>query len=344
MTTDEIYISRCIELAKKAEGETFPNPVVGAVIVHNGKIIGEGYHEKAGEPHAEINAIRSVRNPLLLPESEIYVSLEPCSHFGRTPPCALALKEIGFRRVIVGTQDSHDKVQGKGIKTLREAGIEVTAGVLANGCRELNRRFFTFHEKKRPYIVLKWAESADAFMDKNFQPTQIGNSLSKQLVHQLRSREHGILVGTQTALRDNPLLTVRDISGRNPIRILIDMDLKVPKDFKIFNSDAPTVIINKIRNGTHNHLTFIKICMENFLESLLEKLHEIQLHSVFIEGGRFTLQQFIDAGLWDEAILIRNKNLQLHHGTRAPDFPFEPVRRDIFRDNCIDFYRKSIGI
>ena len=219
--TDEFYLRRCIELAKKAAGDTYPNPLVGSVIVHNGKIIGEGYHEKAGEPHAEINAINSVKDSSVLPESTIYVSLEPCSHFGKTPPCALKLKEIGFKTVVIGTLDSHEKVNGKGKQILEDAGIKVVSGVLEKECRDLNKRFFTFHQKKRPYIILKWAQSADGFMDKNFQPYPISNDIVNQYTHQLRAEEHAILVGTQTALRDNPSLTVRNVSGKNPIRILI---------------------------------------------------------------------------------------------------------------------------
>lgn len=197
--TDKTFIKRCIELAKKAEGKTYPNPLVGSIIVHNGKIIGEGYHEKEGENHAEINAINSVENIHLLKDSTIYVTLEPCSHFGKTPPCANKIVEIGFKKVVIGTLDSHKKVNGKGKELLENAGIEVVSGVLEEDCKDLNKRFFTFHQKKRPFIILKWAESADGFLDKDFKPTQIGNPLTKQFVHTLRSEEHAILVGTNTA-------------------------------------------------------------------------------------------------------------------------------------------------
>lgn len=242
--TDEFYIKRCIELAKKAAGNTYPNPLVGSVIVHKGKIIGEGYHKKAGEPHAEINAINSVKDSSVLPESTIYVSLEPCAHFGKTPPCALKLREIGFKSVVIGTLDSHEKVNGKGKQILEDAGIKVVSGVLEKECKDLNKRFFTFHKKKRPYIILKWAQSADGFMDKNFQPYPVSNDIANQFTHHLRADEHAILVGTQTALRDNPSLTVRNVSGKNPVRILIDFDLKVPSDFNIYNREAETLIFN----------------------------------------------------------------------------------------------------
>lgn len=337
----EFYINRCIELAKKATGKTYPNPLVGAVIVHEGKIIGEGFHQKAGENHAEINAINSVENPELLPESTIYVSLEPCAHFGKTPPCSLKLKEIGFKKVIIGAMDSHDKVNGKGKKILMDAGIETISGILEEECRELNKRFFTFHEKKRPYILLKWAESNDGFIDKDFKPTKISNELASQFVHQIRSEEHAILVGTQTAMNDNPSLTTRLIEGRNPVRILIDFDLKVPRDFKIYNNEAPTLVFNQEKEGDEGNVKFIKISKENFLEDLLQKLYENQIQSFLVEGGSRTLQTFIDANLWDETIIIKNKNLTLENGTKAPKFDGKLVEEKYFRENKLSFYKNK---
>lgn len=337
----EIFIRRCLELAKIAEGNTYPNPMVGSVIVHNGKIIGEGYHQKAGEPHAEINAINSVKNPELLKESTIYVSLEPCAHFGKTPPCAVKLKEIGFKEVIIGTLDSHEKVNGKGKQILENAGIKVVTGILEKECRELNKRFFTYHQKKRPYIILKWAQSGDGFLDQNFKPYQIGNTLSKQFVHQFRANEQAILVGTQTALADNPSLTTRDISGKNPLRILIDFDLKVPADFNIYNDEAETLVMNSLKDAKDGHVKFIKIEKENFLENLMKRLYEEEIQSVLVEGGSFTLQKFINANMWDEAIIIRNENLNLGDGTKAPDFNFIPDTVAKFRDNTIHFFRNK---
>ncbi len=339
--TDEFYIKRCIELAKKATGKTYPNPLVGSVIVHNGKIIGEGYHQKAGETHAEINAINSVENPELLPESTIYVSLEPCAHFGKTPPCSLKLREIGFRKVVIGAMDSHDKVNGKGKKILMDAGIETISGILEDECRELNKRFFTYHEKKRPYIILKWAESNDGFIDKDFKPTKISNELASQLVHQIRSEEHSILVGTQTALNDNPCLTTRLIEGRNPVRILIDFELKVPRDFKIYNHEAPTLVFNQEKDAEEENIKFIKISKENFLEDLLQKLYENQIQSVLVEGGSRTLQTFIDANLWDETIIIKNENFTLENGTKAPKFKGNMMEEKEFRDNKILFFKNN---
>lgn len=335
----EFYIKRCIELAEMAKGKTYPNPMVGSVIVHNGKIIGEGFHKKAGEPHAEINAINSVKNSEFLPESTIYVSLEPCSHFGKTPPCSLKIVEIGFKKVVIGTLDSHEKVNGKGKKILEDAGIEVVSGVLEDECKNLNKRFFTFHEKKRPFIILKWAESGDGFLDKDFKPYQIGNPLTKQFVHKIRSEEHAILVGTKTALTDNPSLTTREISGRNPVRILIDFDLKIPQNFKIYNDEAKTLVFNSVKDEDLDNIKFIKIDKENFIENLMEKLYEHQIQSVLVEGGSFTLQQFIDAELWDEAIIIKNENLKLENGTKAPKFDFKPFEIQNFRDNKIKFFK-----
>ena len=337
--TDEIYMKRCIELARKALGNTYPNPLVGSIIVHNSLIIGEGFHQKSGENHAEINAINSVEKKDLLKESTIYVSLEPCSHFGKTPPCANKIIETGFKKVVIGTLDSHEKVNGKGKKLIEEAGIEVVSGVLEKECQELNKRFFTFHRKKRPFIILKWAESGDGFLDQDFKPTQIGNSLTKQFVHQLRSEEHAILVGTNTALTDNPALTTREITGRNPVRILIDFELKVPLNFNLYNNEAPTLIFNALKDSEEKNIKFIKIEKENFLENLIQKLYENQIQSVIVEGGSFTLQQFIDAGIWDAAIIIKNKNLKLSNGTKAPEFHHENFETKIFRDNIIEFHK-----
>ena len=338
---DEFYMNRCLELAKKALGKTYPNPLVGSVIVHEGKIIGEGFHQKAGENHAEINAINSVENKELLTESTIYVSLEPCSHFGKTPPCANKIAEIGFKKVVIGTLDSHEKVNGKGVEILEKAGIEVVSGILEKESRELNKRFFTFHEKKRPYLILKWAQSGDGFLDKDFKTTKISNGLVKQFVHTLRSEEHAILVGTQTALSDHPSLTTREISGRNPIRILIDFDLKVPRDARIYNEDATSLIFNSIKEEVAGNVKFIKVEKENFLENLMQKLFEENIQSVIIEGGSFTLQKFIEQNLWDEAIIIKNENLIVESGTKAPEFNFEPSHVEDFRDNVVEFYRNK---
>lgn len=332
---------RCIELAKKATGKTYPNPLVGSVIVHNDRIIGEGFHEKAGEAHAEIRAIESVQDCHLLKDATLYVSLEPCAHFGRTPPCALKLIEIGLKKVVIGAMDVHDKVNGKGKKLLENAGIEVISGILESECEILNRRFFTFHKKKRPHLVLKWAESGDRYIDKDFIPTAISNAFTKQWVHQLRSEEHSILVGTNTALRDNPSLTTRNIVGRNPVRILIDADLKVPLNFNIFNEEATTIVFNSKKNECLGNREYIKISRQNFLEQMLQKLYEKEIQSVLVEGGAHVLQQFIDANLWDEIMVIKNPGLTLKSGTKAPSFSADKFQSEDFHGNTIDFYQNK---
>ncbi len=339
--THEIYMQRCLDLAQKALGKTYPNPIVGSVIVYNGEIIGEGYHAKAGENHAEINAINSVKNPALLKDSTIYVSLEPCSHFGKTPPCALKLVEIGFKKVVIGCLDSNKAVNGKGKLMIENAGIEVICGILEEECKDANKRFFTFQEKKRPFIILKWAESVDGFLDRNFKPTQIGNPLTKQFVHFMRSQEEAILVGTKTALVDNPSLTTREIDGRNPVRILIDLDLKVPLDFKVLNEEAKTLVFNVHKNEQIKNINYIKISNENLVNEILHHLYELQIQSVLIEGGAYTLQQCIDQGFWDEAIIIKNENLLLECGTRAPKTNTQCVNKIELRDNLVEFYKNT---
>ena len=341
MTQSQKYIRRCIDLAQNGLGTTYPNPLVGSVIVCEGKIIGEGWHRKAGEPHAEINAINSVKNKSLLRESEIYVSLEPCSHYGKTPPCALKIIELGFKKVIIGALDPSEKVNGKGVELIKNAGIEVVTGILEDECKKLNKRFFTFHQKKRPYIILKWAQSADGFLDKDFKPFQISNAWTKQFTHQMRASEHAILVGTKTALNDNPNLTTREIYGENPVRILIDFDLKTPNNFNIFNNESNTLIFNSIKNSEEKNLKFIKVERKNFLPQLMAKLYENQIQSVIIEGGRQTLQSFIDENLWDEVFVIKNGNLYLENGTPAPVFKFRPSNIKTLRDNEIVFYQRQ---
>ena len=339
MNKDQIYIARCIELAKKALGNTYPNPLVGSVIVYNDQIIGEGYHKKAGEPHAEINAIHSVENKEVLKDSTIYVSLEPCSHYGKTPPCALRLKEIGFKRVVIATLDSHEKVNGQGQLLLEESGIEVTTNVLQKEAIELNKRFFTFHQKKRPFILLKWAQSNNGFIDENFKPTAISNTLAKQFVHQLRHNEHAILVGKNTALNDNPSLTTRAINGRNPIRILIDHHLEVPSNFNIYNKEASTIVLNTLKNEVIENIQFVKISEKASIQEILDHLYHLQIQSILVEGGAYTLKQFITEDLWDEAIIIENPNLEIKNGTKAPDMNIEQSSMTILRDNHIYFYK-----
>jgi len=307
----EKYMKRCIQLAQNGLGTTYPNPLVGSVIVYNGQIIGEGWHKKSGEAHAEVNAINSVKDKSLLKKATIYVSLEPCSHFGKTPPCCDLIIEYGIPNVVVGTIDPNEKVAGDGIKRLVENGQHVTVGILENECRELNRRFFTVHEKQRPYIILKWAESRDGFISpsakKEQKPVWITNEFSRQLVHKWRSEEHAILVGTQTVIDDNPSLTVRDWTGNNPIRIVLDQNNRISKESHIFDNQSKTLVYTAAEIEYNQDIAI----------SIAAKLYEDKIQSVIIEGGRQTLQTFIDANLWDEARVFKGA-IFLGNGTHAP--------------------------
>jgi len=319
----EKYIRRCIELAQNGLGTTYPNPLVGSVIVYEDKIIGEGWHKKSGEPHAEVNAVNSVKDKSLLKKATIYVSLEPCSHFGKTPPCCDLIIQNKIPNVVVGTIDPNIKVAGNGIKKLMEAGIHVTVGILEEECNELNKRFFTFHEKKRPYIILKWAESQDGFiapMEKlEKKPVWITNQYSRQLVHKWRTEEQAILVGTQTAIDDNPKLNARDWSGNNPIRLVIDQNNRIPKGSHVFDNQATTILFSKSRDTVKNENTIFEIIdfEKDIAEQIVQILYQHQIQSVIIEGGRQTLQTFIDANLWDEARVFVG-NIKLKEGTKAP--------------------------
>ena len=311
MKIHEKYIKRCIQLAKNGLPAAMPNPSVGAVIVFENTIIGEGYTSAYGGNHAEVNAILSVKNKDLLSKSTIYVSLEPCSHFGKTPPCSDLIINYKIPNVVIGTVDSNSKVAGQGIKKLMEAGAHVTVGILEDECRASNKRFFTFHEKKRPYIILKWAESEDGFIapssKKEQKPVWITNKYSRQLVHKWRSVEAAILVGTQTVVDDNPKLDVRDWAGKNPTRIVLDKNNRIPKESYIFDNRQKTVLISD------SILNF----SENVAPQVVHFLFENNLQSVIIEGGRQTLQTFIDANLWDEARVFRGTTL-FSSGTKAP--------------------------
>uniref|UniRef100_UPI0040499032 bifunctional diaminohydroxyphosphoribosylaminopyrimidine deaminase/5-amino-6-(5-phosphoribosylamino)uracil reductase RibD n=1 Tax=Flavobacterium sp. TaxID=239 RepID=UPI0040499032 len=328
MTTHEKYMARCIQLAKNGLGTTYPNPLVGSVIVYNGKIIGEGWHKKAGEAHAEVNAINSVKDKTLLSKATIYVSLEPCSHFGKTPPCADLIAYHKIPNVVIGTIDSFAKVAGNGIKKLMQSSAKITLGVLEKECKELNKRFFTFHEKKRPYIILKWAETEDGFiapLEKDEKkPVWITNQYSRQLVHKWRTEEQGILVGTNTVLEDNPSLEARDYFGQSPTRIIIDKNNKIEDSFQIKNQKTQTIIItnNDILIKKTNIIYKIIIFDTDFIENLLKYLHSINIQSVIIEGGTRTIQSFIDANLWDEARVFSNNTIFLK-GIEAPKLQFK---------------------
>lgn len=313
MTNHEIHIKRCIEIAKNGLGSTRPNPMVGCVIVYKSEIIGEGFTNAYGGNHAEVNAIKSVKDKSLLQQSTIYVTLEPCSHYGKTPPCSDLIIKHQIPNIVIGCLDDNPQVAGKGIEKLKNAGCKVVVGVLENECKEHHKRFFTFHNKKRPYIILKWAETTDGFIAPKTKteqkPVWITNVYSRQLVHKWRAEEQAVLVGTNTVLKDNPGLTVRDWTGQNPIRIVIDRNNKLSKDFAVFNDEAKTIIVSK------NDIDFNK----NVAKQICDVLFKNNINSIIIEGGSKTLQTFIDENLWDEARVFTG-NIQLKNGAKAPRF------------------------
>jgi diaminohydroxyphosphoribosylaminopyrimidine deaminase/5-amino-6-(5-phosphoribosylamino)uracil reductase len=331
MNTHEKYMARCLELAQKGLGTTYPNPLVGSVIVHQDRIIGEGWHHKAGEAHAEVNAINSVQNKALLSESTLYVNLEPCSHFGKTPPCCDLLLGWQIPKVVIGNVDPNAKVNGTGIGRLRQAGTEVIVGILADECTQMNRRFFSFHQKKRPYIILKWAQSADGFIapliKEERKPVWISNQLSRQVAHKWRSQEQAILVGTQTVIDDNPQLNLRDWPGTTPIRIVLDQQQRIPKNSAVFNSAAETIVISK------NEIDFTQQVATQIADFLYQK----NIQSVIVEGGRQTLQTFIDENCWDEARVFTG-NTSLHTGIVAPKLNSIPVSQTKLATDNLTYY------
>lgn len=338
----EKYINRCIQLAKNGLGFTYPNPLVGSVIVLNDIIIGEGWHQKAGEPHAEVNAINSVKDKSLLKNATIYVNLEPCSHYGKTPPCANLIVENGIKKIVIGSVDPNSKVSGKGILHLQNNGCDVIVGVLEQECLNLNKRFFTFHNKKRPFIILKWAETKDGFMDKlrdsisETSPNWISNTYSQQLVHKMRAEEQAILAGTNTALNDNPRLNARNWFGLDPVRIVLDKSLKIPYHYNIYDRSAKTIVFTEkspdksLNENIHfEQLDFNK----NIPEQICAVLYAHEIQSVIIEGGSQTLNTFIAEDLWDEAFVFVG-NTKFESGLKAPELKKAPHEiRKISNDN-----------
>jgi len=344
VTLHQNYIKRCIELAQNGLGTTYPNPLVGSVIVYNDTIIGEGWHQKSGESHAEVIAINSVKNKAHLKESTIYVSLEPCSHFGKTPPCADLIIEHQIPKVVIGTVDPFGKVCGNGIARLKNAGIEVEVGFLEKECQELNKRFFTFHQKKRPYIILKWAQTQNGFIapthkDHN-RPVWISNEFSRQLVHKWRAEEQAILVGTNTVLEDNPKLDIREWTGYNPTRIVLDRELKTPEDYSVYDTSSKTIFITeKHKESNQENIFFETINFQNNPNiQILDVLYKHQIQSVIIEGGASVLQSFIKDNLWDEARVFAS-DLILENGIKAPEFDFNKYSKNqIVNDSLSLFY------
>lgn len=340
MTIHEQYMRRCIELAQLGAGEVSTNPMVGAVVVCNGKIIGEGYHKKFGGPHAEVNAINSVKNPELLSKSEIYVSLEPCAHFGKTPPCADLIICKHIPKVYVGTLDPFSKVDGKGIQKLKAAGIEVVTGILEKECQELNKRFFTSVNLKRPYVILKWAQSADGFIDKDFKSTKISNSLTNILNHKWRSEEDAILVGRKTASVDNPSLTNRLWTGKNPVRVVLDKSLKLSKNLNLFDDSVTTIVFTEHDvTESCSKTVYRKIDFSNNLaQNILTALNDMKIQSLIVEGGALTHQLFLESNLWDEIRIFQSDDI-LENGTKAVLPKGKLVTKENVENNKLLIYR-----
>ena len=341
MTPDELLMQRTFELAKLGQGSVSPNPLVGCVIVNDGVVIGEGWHKQYGEPHAEVNAVAMVKDKNLLSGSTVYVNLEPCSHTGKTPPCADLLIKHQVKKVIISNVDSNPLVGGAGIKKLTEAGIEVVTGVLKREGRQLNRRFFTFHEAQRPYIILKWAQTADGFIARsNYESRWISNEFSRQLVHKWRSEEDAVLIGTKTAAHDNPKLTVRDWSGRNPVRIVSDRFLRLPDKLNLFDGSERTICYNLLKHEEHANLKLIRLDEKDFLISMLDHLMKEKIQSLIVEGGSLTLSLFIEAGLWDEVRVFSSSRL-FHEGISAPSFKGDLIAEEKIDSDLLKIYEPA---
>lgn len=320
MTNDEKYMMRCIQLAQNGKLGAAPNPMVGAVVVCDGRIIGEGYHAKCGEAHAEVNAINSVKDESLLRRSTLYVSLEPCAHYGKTPPCAKLIVSKGIPKVVIGCQDPFSKVAGKGIEILKQAGCEVVVGVLEKACQDLNKAFFTVQLKHRPFITLKWAQSADGFMDverNDGEPVKLSSPLTQLIAHKRRAEHQAIIVGTQTARLDNPSLNVRDWCGPQPLRIVIDKNLTLPLHLHLFDGSQPTLVVTEKNETIAGAMTLQVDFNQSILPQLMEELQRRNIQSLLVEGGSKLLQSFIDEGLWDEAYVEHCPQV-FGHGILSP--------------------------
>lgn len=341
-------MNRCIELALQGLGNTAPNPMVGSVIVHNDEIIGEGYHMNFGGPHAEVNAVHSVKDKSLLKKSTLYVNLEPCTHTGKTPPCTNLIISEGIPEVVIGTADPNSVVNGKGIERLRNSGVKVITDILPEKCNELNKRFFTFHRKKRPFVILKWAQTKDGYIDiiRNsetpVQPNWISNDFSKMLVHKWRSEEQAILIGTNTAIFDNPRLTTREWAGKNPLRILIDNTLRVQEEFAVLDGKTPTLIFSGTHKTKAGKNTFIPLDFSgnDVFYQLLKELYKRDILSVIVEGGRILLESVIEANLWDEARVFTGIR-KFNNGIPAPKISSAFVEEHTIQDDILTIYKNS---
>ena len=334
-------MNRCLYLAKKGIGKTYPNPVVGCVIVYKDQIIGEGWHQKAGEAHAEVNAINSVADQEQLKESTIYVSLEPCSHFGKTPPCSDLIINYQIPEGVIATTDNFDQVNGKGIQKLKDAGCQVELNICKEAAQNINRRFFTFHREKRPYIVLKWAQTADGFIAPDKQQTgkrfKISDEFSHQLTHKWLTEEQAILIGKNTALQDKPSLTARKWKGNSPIKLVIDRKLEIPTDSPLFRDDIDCYVFTEKDNQQKNHPA--NLCDVDFkkliIPQILKICHSLNIQSILVEGGTQTLQSFIDDQVWDEARIFTSSH-KLKEGTSAPEIKGSVMKsKPLHNDNLV---------
>ena len=342
ISTPGFYMQRCLQLASLGAGYVAPNPMVGAVLVYNDRIIGEGYHQKYGEAHAEVNCIASVKeeDKELISQSVLYVSLEPCAHFGKTPPCADLIIKNEIPKVVIGCRDPFKEVDGKGIEKLKAAGINVELGMLEKECKEINKRFFTFYTKHRPYIILKWAQSRNKKISSGTnERLLISNEYTNQLVHKWRSEEAGILIGTNTALMDDPELTTRLWNGASPVRQVVDINLRLPDSLKIFNQQVKTIIFNKTRHEETENLIYYQVEENiNLVHEIMNALYQLKIQSVLVEGGARLLQSFIDAQLWDEARVITGDKMAPENGLNAP------VLIDYIQTDSFQLYRDAINI
>jgi diaminohydroxyphosphoribosylaminopyrimidine deaminase/5-amino-6-(5-phosphoribosylamino)uracil reductase len=343
-------MKRCLELASQGLGWVAPNPLVGSIIVHEGKIIGEGYHMEYGGPHAEVNAINSVKDPGLLEDSILYVTLEPCAHFGKTPPCTNLIIEKMIPQVVIGTIDSNPETSGLGIARLEEAGIRVASGVLQKECMDMNRRFFTYHNKLRPYVILKWAQTEDGFMDVARQkdnpimPTWITGDVERMLVHKWRSEEQSIMVGTNTAEKDNPKLNVREWEGLTPLRIVIDRECRLKPELSLFDQTIPTLVITTKTMPSKHNLEYVNIDFStNPFTDIFAELHRREIQSVMVEGGNQLLTSIMFHDLWDEARVFSGINKRFYQGVKAPMIRDKPVNREEYSTSILEIYRNFLG-
>ena len=338
-----------MELASNGLGNVAPNPLVGCVIVYNDKIIGEGFHQKNGEAHAEVNAINSVKDKSLLKHSTLYVNLEPCSHWGKTPPCADKIIKSEIKNVVVGSIDCFPEVCSKGIDKLKHAGVNVEVGVLENECKELNKRFFKFYDYKRPYIFLKWAPTSDGFMDivrtpeNRGAPFWISNEITKSIVHKWRSEEQAIIVGKNTALNDNPMLTVRDWSGKSPLRIVLDRKLSLPTNLNLFNNSTPTLVFTDVYRKNDDNIEFVIIDNSiSITKQICNELFKRKIQSLIVEGGKILLEAFINDDLWDEACILVGNN-KLINGLKAPKLNGDLILRNTIQSDTFYFYKNILS-